>query len=130
MTETDDARTPAEQTPPAAPDAPDAPEQAGLPRFVTKLSTIEQQVGRHVITALQHEETVAVLTTTVSGAAGDQHLISVPLTPPMLHHVQALLRSAASGATPERIPCVGFHCYVDDAEVGADAEDADEESTS
>lgn len=102
------------------PDADAEVEPQGLPRFVTKLSTIEQQVGRHVIAALQHDETVAVLTTTVAGPTGEQHLISVPLSPPMLHYVQSLLHEASPAAALDRIPCVGFHCYVKDSDVAAD----------
>ena len=86
--------------------APAAPRQ-----FVTSIKSISQQVGEHVITALQHEETVAVLTAVTVGPDSTQHIVSVGLDMEQLGHVNDLLLHA-SGKKTDEVPCVGFHCYV------------------
>jgi hypothetical protein len=87
----------------------------GLPQYVTPLLPMEMQVGQHIIKALQHPKTVAVLTTVALGADGQQRIISVGLDQDALEHVQSMVQDAESHRT-ERVPCVGFHCYVKDPE--------------
>ena len=103
------------------PDSNDA--QANLPsivqhvdrkqikQFVTQIKSAEQQVGEHIVKALQDDETVAVLTTVVVGGDGGQHIVSAALDPGILQQVQHLLRDAQS-QRDEEIPCVGFHCLL------------------
>ena len=55
---------------------PDGPE--GAPAFVTNIASIEQQVGMHVIRALQHEDAAGVLTVAQAGPQG-QRLVSLPI---------------------------------------------------
>ncbi len=91
----------------------EAPEEQpqGLPSFVTDLKSIERQVGEHVITALQHQGTVAVLSTVVPNPAGGQRIVSVPLNDQHLGQVQGILVEA--NEVPENdVPCIGFHCYL------------------
>jgi hypothetical protein len=90
----------------------------GPAQYVTRIASIDQQVGLNVMQALKHPETVAVLTTTVLGPAGNQHVVSVPLSPGVLERVQELLHEANT-EDPERIPCVGFHCYINDEDLEA-----------
>ncbi len=82
-----------------------------IKQFVTQIKSAEQQVGEHIVKALQDDETVAVLTTVVVGGDGGQHIVSAALDPGILQQVQHLLRDAQS-QRDEEIPCVGFHCLL------------------
>ncbi|WP_372716782.1 hypothetical protein [Novipirellula sp.] len=82
-----------------------------MAQFVTTIKNAEQQVGEHIITALQHEDTVAVITTVVIGDDGQQRVVSAALNPARLQQVQELLQ-AASDEREDEEPCVGFHCLV------------------
>ncbi len=82
-----------------------------IKRFVTQIKSAEQQVGEHIVRALQDDETVAVLTTVVVGGDGGQHFVSAALDPGILQQVQHLLREAQS-QRDEEVPCIGFHCLL------------------
>ena len=82
-----------------------------IAQFVTTIKNAEQQVGEHIITALQHDDTVAVITTVVIGDDGQQRVVSASLNPARLQQVQELLL-AATQEREEEEPCVGFHCLV------------------
>ncbi|MHC5025569.1 MAG: hypothetical protein ACYTGR_02255 [Planctomycetota bacterium] len=84
---------------------------ARLKQWVTELKSAEQQVGEHIIQALQDEDTVAVLTTAVIGPDGAQRLVSAGLSPQAMAEVQMLLTDATE-ERDEEVPCVGFHCFV------------------
>ncbi len=88
-------------------------EQEGVPRLVTPLRPIAQQVGEHVLTALEHNETVAVLTT-VTGSRNGEQVVSIPLTGQHLQQVHGLIEEIHESDEPEHVPCVGFHCFIDD----------------
>ncbi|SMP76986.1 hypothetical protein SAMN06265222_12258 [Neorhodopirellula lusitana] len=82
-----------------------------LTQFVSTIKNAEQQVGEHIIHALEHEDTVAVLTTVVIDSAGGQRLVSAALNPARMQQVQEILQAAEVEREPED-PCVGFHCLV------------------
>lgn len=82
-----------------------------MAQFVTTIKNAEQQVGEHIITALQHDDTVAVLTTVAMGADGQQRVISAALDPARLKQVQEILQ-AAEEERDEAEPCFGFHCLL------------------
>ena len=82
-------------------------------QLISKLMPIEQQVGSNVIAALEHPDTVAVLLTVVMTGDGAQHIVSIGLDPGLLGQVQNLLRQGTEERT-QRIPCVGFHCFLKD----------------
>lgn len=82
-----------------------------LAQFVTTIRNPEQQVGQHIIAALQHDDTVAVLTTVALGTDGQQRIISAALNAERMRQVQELLSSAEEERDPEE-PCVGFHCLI------------------
>ena len=82
-----------------------------LRHFVTTIKSAEQQVGENIIQALQHEGTVAVLTTVVAGHNGQQNVVSAALKPEMMEQVQRILLEAQLERQDEE-PCVGFHCLV------------------
>jgi hypothetical protein len=86
-------------------------ERTKIAQFVTTIKNAEQQVGEHIITALQHADTVAVLTTVVLGADGRQHIVSAALNPERMQQVQEILREAEREREDEE-PCLGFHCLV------------------
>ncbi len=86
-------------------------EEQELPHFVTTIKSAEAQVGEHIIQALRHRDTVAVLTTVVVGPDGRQQVVSAALDPDLMSQVQQLLRQAQQRREPED-PCVGFHCLV------------------
>jgi hypothetical protein len=92
---------------------PDPSGQTPAP-FVTSLAPVEAQVGVNVIRALQQPNTVAVVSTVAMGPDGHQRIVSVGLDAERLEQVQTLLREG--NAEEDRdVPCVGFHCYIDDA---------------
>jgi hypothetical protein len=82
-----------------------------ISHFVTSIKNVEQQIGEHIIQALQHADTVAVLTTVVVGPGGEQHIISASLNPARAAQINMLLQSAVE-EREEEIPCVGFHCLI------------------
>lgn len=82
-----------------------------IAQFVTTIKNAEQQVGEHIIAALQHDDTVAVITTVVMGADGQQRVISAALNPSRMKQVQEILQAAEDEREDEE-PCVGFHCLV------------------
>ncbi|MCS7470144.1 hypothetical protein NZK35_26155 [Stieleria sp. ICT_E10.1] len=82
-----------------------------IAQFVTTIRNPEAQVGQHIIQALQHDDTVAVLTTVALGADGQQRVISVALDPDRMAQVQEILTSAEAEREDEE-PCVGFHCLI------------------
>ena len=82
-----------------------------MAQFVTTIKNAEQQVGEHIIHALQHDDTVAVITTVVMGPEGQQLVISAALNRERLQQVQEILQ-AAEQEREEEEPCVGFHCLV------------------
>ncbi|MBT4863852.1 MAG: hypothetical protein HON53_01855 [Planctomycetaceae bacterium] len=92
-----------------------------LPRFVTKLAPLEEQVGVHVITALQHPKTLAVLTTVATDGGGGQQVVSIALDADRFEQIQRLLATAPK-AGKRRVRCVGFHCHFEDDDPGDDDE--------
>jgi hypothetical protein len=101
---------------PAAAKEPQAAEaqnasEAEVARFVSTIKDADQQVGEHVIRALQHADTVAVLTTVVVGPGGQQHIVSAALNPAKMAQVNSLLQSATE-EREEEVMCVGFHCLI------------------
>lgn len=90
---------------------------APLPQFVTALASLEQQVGTHVIGALQHPGTIAVLSTVVAGMDGSQQVVSIGLDADRFVQVQELLTGAMDDQK-RRVQCLGFHCQFVDDEVG------------
>lgn len=96
---------------PIAPKVVERVDAGQLQHFVTTIKTAEQQVGENIISALQHDGTVAVLTTVVMGQDGKQRVISAALDPNMMSEVQKLLQSAQETREEEE-PCVGFHCLM------------------
>ena len=95
----------------APPEESGEADEGGLPQFVSVLATMEQQVGSHVITALQHSETVAVLTTVAMGPDGQQRIVSIGLDPAMVEQVRGMVAGAREQTTKD-VPCVGFHCRI------------------
>ena len=83
-----------------------------LQHFVTEIKTAEQQVGENIIRALQHDDTVAVLTTVVMSPDGRQQVVSAALDPRLMKQVQAVLHQAQQEREAET-PCVGFHCFIE-----------------
>ena len=82
-----------------------------LQHFVTEIKSAEQQVGENIIQALQHDDTVAVLTTVVMTPDGRQQVVSAALDPRLMTQVQQVLHEAQREREMEA-PCVGFHCLV------------------
>jgi hypothetical protein len=91
--------------------AADQVDKMQIAQFVTAIKNAEQQVGEHIIQALQHEDTVAVITTVAMGDDGQQRVISAALNPERMQQVQEILQAAEAEREQEE-PCVGFHCLV------------------
>lgn len=90
-----------------------------LQHFVATIKTAEQQVGENIIQALQHDGTVAVLTTVVVGSDGQQRVVTAALKPEVMAQVQMLLHSAQK-ERKEETQCVGFHCLLEPKEESND----------
>lgn len=82
-----------------------------MARFVTSIKNPVQQMGEHVLGALQHPNTMAVLTTVMVGPGGQQHIVSAALNPEQTAMVNAILQNATEEREEEEV-CVGFHCLV------------------
>ena len=100
-------------------DQPSAPPvKKALTPLVTQLAPITEQVGTHVLQALQDAETVAALTTVVAGFPADR-VVSLPLTNAQLASVQKLLMQVQAEPAPqteeEEARCIGFQCQIPDA---------------
>lgn len=107
-----ESNLPADDSPHSGePVADNAARKRKLQQFVTTIKTAEQQVGENIITALQHDDTVAVLTTVVLAPDGQQQLLTAALDPQMMQQVRDVLRRAEQQREHEE-PCIGFHCLV------------------
>ena len=95
-------------------------QDSGVPHFVSPLLPIARQVGEHVLSAMEHEETVAVLTT-ITGSNHGKQVISIPLTAEHVQRVHTLIEEIHESDEPDRVPCVGFHCILekDDSDDGS-----------
>ena len=82
-----------------------------IPTLVTPIQTLAGQVGTHVMAALDHGDTVAVLTT-ITGSRVGQQVVSIPLTAEHVQQVHGLIEEIHESDEPERVPCVGFHCLI------------------
>ena len=96
-------------------------DSAKVHHFVTPLLPIARQVGEHVLSALEHDKTVAVLTTITGSNSGNQ-VVSIPLEAEHVQQVQHLIAEIHRSNEPERVPCVGFHCLLDDETASAEEE--------
>lgn len=79
--------------------------------FVTSIKDVHQQVGEHVIGALQQPNTVAVITSVVVGPGGKQHIVSAALDPQKAALVNQLI-AGAKQQRREETQCVGYHCLL------------------
>ena len=89
-----------------------AKNDGSIPTLVTPIQTLAGQVGAHVMAALDHGDTVAVLTT-ITGSRIGQQVVSIPLTAEHVQQVHGLIQEIHESDEPERVPCVGFHCLID-----------------
>ena len=90
-----------------------------IPTLITPIQSLAGQVGAHVMAALDHGETVAVLTT-ITGSRMGQQVVSIPLSAEHVQQVQILIAEIHESEEPERVPCVGFHCLIDKNEESQD----------
>lgn len=87
----------------------DPKDEGGLVQMVSPLQSVNEQIGGHVLGALQRPNTVAVLSTILPGLGPDR-VVSVPLSPAQFQAVQALLAQIAE-VTPAAGPArktIGF----------------------
>ena len=77
--------------------------------LVTPLTSIQTQVGTHIMQALGQAETVAVITM-VTGSSTGQQIVSMPLDADDMNQVQTLLAQVDANDEPHTEKCVGFHC--------------------
>lgn len=82
-----------------------------IARFVSQIKNVELQIGEHVVAALKHGDTVAVLTTIVVGPDGGQHIVSAALNPQRMAQINELLFEAEQERIEDEV-CFGFHCLV------------------
>ena len=89
-----------------------SPQEDAVKTFVTDLRPISEQVGAHVLRALQDEDCVAVVTTIASGFPTDR-VVSVPINAEQMHEVGVILNEvAAEPDGPDELPCIGFQCRL------------------
>lgn len=82
--------------------------------YITNLRSVERQIGEHVLALLADPNHIATLTTVIPGVGTDR-VASMPLTREELGEVEQLLTKMETGE-PTRVPCVGFHCRLKDAD--------------
>lgn len=84
------------------------------PQYVTRLQTIERQVGEHVLAALEDPEAVAVLTTIASGLRADR-VVSVPLSRDQVADITQILAQAQiePEEEEEEETTIGFHVILE-----------------
>ena len=83
------------------------------PQYVTRLQTIERQVGEHVLAALEDPEAVAVLTTIASGLRADR-VVSVPLSRDQVADItQILAQAQIEPEEEEEETTIGFHVILE-----------------
>ncbi len=113
MTEPDKGAEPtaSDETAPAADQVQNAT-PAQVLHFVTSIKDVHQQVGEHVIGALQQPNTVAVVTSVVVGPGGKQHIVSAALDPQKAAMVNQLI-AGAQQQRKEEVQCVGYHCIIE-----------------
>lgn len=78
---------------------PGQDQEQGLVQVVSALHSVHEQLGGHVMGALQRPNTVAVLSTILPGL-GPARVVSIPLNPAQFQAIQVLL---TQGAAPERL---------------------------
>ena len=81
----------------------------------TPLTSMAEQIGQHVISALNQADTIAVLTT-ITGSRIGRQVVSLPLDPKQMNDIQMLLTDLDEHDEPETLDCVGFHCQFDESE--------------
>jgi hypothetical protein len=113
------------------------PPDGGIPQFVTDIKSVERQVGEHVVGALRHPDTVAVLSAVMPGGTTAQRLVSIPLEGGLFQQVQELIlrvqrarleqaeRERAGGGRRQSVPCIGFKCVLERREQAAEEEAAE-----
>ena len=81
--------------------------------FITRLQTLEREVGENVLAAVESEGCVAVLTTVVSGLRADR-VVSVPLDGEQAKDVSAVLAEAQvdPDESDQDEPLIGFHVVL------------------
>ena len=102
--------------------AADQADQNQITQFITTIRNAEEQVGEHIVRALQHMDTVAVITTLAVGPDGKQRVISAALNAERMQQVQEILSSAEEERIEEE-PCVGFHCLMKPKSLDSDPVD-------
>jgi len=82
--------------------------------LVTEIVPVSEQIGQHVMAALQQPNAVAVLTTVVPGVDADR-VVSMPLTPDQMNEVRGILdaiQAEDEEAAQDTERCIGFQCQV------------------
>jgi len=101
-------------------------------QYVTRLQTIERQVGEHVLAALEDPEVVAVLTSIAPGLRSDR-VVSVPLDGYQVADITQILAEAQAEPEEEEDEdtTIGFHVVLEsENKQKTDAEtDGDQQST-
>lgn len=91
--------------------------EKGIKTFVSDLEPISQQVGKHIITALQQPKTAAVLTSIVPGFPTDR-IASIPLTAEQMMQIRLLLQqeqlAAIQSNEGEEERSIGFRVDEDE----------------
>ena len=75
--------------------------------FVSELQPISQQVGQHIIKALQQPRTAAVITSIVPGFPTDR-LVSTPITVEQMAQIRQILQPVIDVASAEDDRQIGF----------------------
>ena len=99
-------------------------------QYVTRLQTIERQVGEHVLAALEDPEAVAVLTTVASGLRADR-VVSVPLTGEQVADITQILAQAQTEPEEEEDDetTIGFHVILEAETEDGSEPDSDEQAS-
>jgi hypothetical protein len=99
-------------------------------QYVTRLQSIERQVGEHVLAALEDPEAVAVLTTIASGLRADR-VVSVPLDGNQVADITQILAQAQTEPEEEEDDetTIGFHVILEAETEDGSEPDSDEQAS-
>lgn len=87
-------------------------QEGGIPTFVSEIRSVPQQVGENVVNALQHDQSVGVLSFVQPGPGGTQRIVSVPLDQSAMSEIYRMLDEHAHEEEAEEVPCIGFQCLL------------------
>jgi len=88
-------------------------QDGGPPAFVSTLNSLQEQVGSHVMSCLQTNGTVAVISTVVAGVgSGGDKIVSMPITAEQMAEIDLIINRDNYEPAHNEDRCIGFQCNI------------------